>query len=175
MIRLPVEMHDAIEKEIRIAETIFGAHQKDLCSHPVLINQLERYRTSIDRTTLVMKEIGMVNGCAECAQRTGSCCFREVEEGYDHVMLLVNLLMGIPLPQKREISGNCYFLGKRGCKLMARDSFCINYICTDLKRALGPSTVSDFSAIADEEIFRGWQIELTIRQWLDSQIGSSGK
>ena len=166
-------MQDALEKEIDRAKRIYDSHQKELWSHPDLTNQLERYRTSIDRTTLVMKEIGMVNGCTGCAQRTGSCCFREIEEGYDHVMLLVNLLLGVPLPHKREINRNCYFLGKRGCKLMARDSFCINYICTDLKRVLGPSTVSNFSAIAGEEIFRGWETELTIRQWL--QIESSGK
>lgn len=163
-------MHDSIENEIEQAKRIFDTNQETLSSCLILTNQLKRYRTAIERTTRTMKEIAMISGCTECAKKTGSCCFREIEAGYDHVLLLINLMIGIRLPQRREIEGNCYFLGKRGCKLVARDSFCINYICNDLKHSLGRSTVSNFSAIAGEEIFYGWETELAIRQLLATQI-----
>jgi len=163
-------MHDSIKNEIEKAKRIFDTHQKALSSSLVLTNQLKRYRTCIERTTRTMREIAMISGCTECAKKTGSCCFREVEKGYDHVLLLINLMIGVRLPQRREIKGNCYFLGKSGCKIVARDSFCINYICNDLKRSLGRSTVSAFSAIAGEEIFCGWETELAIGRWLATQV-----
>lgn len=163
-------MHDSIENEIDIAKRIFDSRHETLSTHPVLLNQLKRYQTCIEHTKKVMRDIKMISGCTECANKTGSCCFQQVEQSYDHAMLLVNLLMGVRLPDEREIDGNCYFLGRNGCKLLARDAFCINYICADLKRVLGPSTVSGFAATAGEEIFSGWETERTLRQCLATLV-----
>ncbi|MBN1655859.1 MAG: hypothetical protein JXA30_18985 [Deltaproteobacteria bacterium] len=168
-------MRDAIEEEISEARRLYGVHQRVLSSHQSLSHKLARYRECIERTDRSMREIGIAGACSACAKKAGSCCFREIENCYDRVALLVNLLLKAPLPEKREIEGNCYFLGERGCKLIARDSFCINYLCGKLKTDLGSSAVTRFSAVAGEEIYCGWQIELILRKWLAAEVGSTAK
>ncbi len=81
----------------------------------------------------MMQHSEIVNTCSACAQdKAGSCCMQDVEEWYDPILLLINLLMGAKLPNFREIPGHCLFVGRNGCKLVAGYSFCVNYLCPRL-------------------------------------------
>jgi hypothetical protein len=114
-----------------------------------------------------MKENGMVRACSACAaQGGGSCCSPEVAQWYDPILLLINLLMRVTMPVSPEVPGHCRFVGSRGCKLVARYPFCVNYLCPGLRETLGPSLTREFSAVAGQELSCGWEVELAIQTWL---------
>jgi hypothetical protein len=157
---------DALEME----EANLARFIHDACG-PLLLEEIGRelvepYREAIYKTRRMMEECRMGARCAVCADQVGSCCFEEVSGWYDPVLLLMNLLLGVPLPEERLLKGHCFFVGERGCRLLARHSFCVNYLCPDLKSSLGPSLCSRFSSVAGEEIRSGWELEKFIRLWI---------
>jgi len=93
---------------------------------------------------------------------------QDVEEWYDPLLLLINLLMEVEFPASRELSGHCLFVGKRGCKLIARYPFCVNYLCPRLKDLLGPAQTQHLMPAAGTELFSGWEAERYIHNWLNS-------
>jgi hypothetical protein len=83
-------------------------------------------------------DLGVVDACRACEEeRGGSCCGRGIEDRYNPVMLLLNLLFDVDLPEIYSKSGSCLFLGERGCLLKVRHILCINYLCLELQKKLG--------------------------------------
>jgi hypothetical protein len=89
-----------------------------------------------------------------------------VEEWYDPVLLLVNLLLGVQIPLSREVEDGCLFVGSGGCELAAKHSFCLNYLCPDLKAGLDADAEKRLLSVIGEELLQGWELELGIRSWL---------
>jgi hypothetical protein len=130
---------------------------------------LDRYRVCIEQTGAAMMGEGIGAACSECARRNPSgCCFSGIEEGYDAVHLLVNLLLGCPLPESREQRETCFFVGERGCRLTARYYFCLHYFCPALETALGDGRIGALQLQVGRELQAGWQAEEAVRKWLEA-------
>jgi hypothetical protein len=156
-----------IRKEIIQAKALYRRYGEERARDPRLREYLNRYRFAIENTHGAMREFGLARMCTVCAgSRFGSCCFRGVEEWYDHIILLINLLFGVEVPEEVEIPGGCLFLGPAGCKFLARNSFCVNYLCPTVKPLLKMSKVKELGVIAGKELSRGWELEKEIRIWL---------
>ena len=122
------------------------------------------YRHAIEATARVMRQSGMVEACAICGSGpSGGCCFEGVEQWYDEVLLFINRLLGVHLSARRRIPGRCYFLGSDGCALLARHSFCINYLCYGLDASLSEEQQRTFLSTAGAEILAGWELERHLR------------
>ncbi len=154
-------------KNINAARELFHRYDHHISVDKTMDSLLSKYQNSIENTNRMMQDIGMVQTCGLCAEKMkGSCCFQEVEEWYDPILLLINLLLGIELPHSREIPGHCFFVGRNGCKLLARYSFCINFLCPGLKGSLKRQTIKDFLSLAGKELFHGWKVEQLLYEWL---------
>jgi hypothetical protein len=91
---------------------------------------LDRLRAAASESHREMRNAGIVDLCAACERdEGGSCCGAGLENRYDGVTLLINLLLGAGLPSARRDFESCHFLGERGCLLAARDVICINFVC----------------------------------------------
>lgn len=138
-----------------------------LLADPGLASGLERYRRAIAASREVMSRSAMVDLCADCARETpGGCCFRQVEECYDPVLLLINRLLGAALPERREMPDNCLFLGEKGCKIPARYYFCVNFLCEKLKAGIPESVLEEVRRTSGEELQEGAALEYALRRWL---------
>jgi hypothetical protein len=156
-----------IDKETARARDLHRRHGEALSRDPALAALLRDYGRAIAETRETMVRLGIAEACAACAQGSaGSCCSEQVEDWYDHLLLLINLLMGVEIPRHREVPGHCLFVGPDGCKLMARHSFGINYLCPELKARLGAAGTREFLAVAGRELFSGWELERALRTWL---------
>jgi len=156
---------DGVQREIGRAKALYLEHGGALALVDGSHDLLERYRKAVVRTGDMMEGLEVTAACSRCAgTKAGSCCFEGVEEWYDHVSLYVNFALGAVPPVAREIPGGCLFLGKEGCRLAARHAFCINYLCPDLRGALGPSERARLLYAAGEEILLGWELEKAIRR-----------
>jgi len=125
------------------------------------------YREAILKTGEVMERLAVAAACSRCAgTEAGGGCFEGVEAWFDQVLLYINLAMGVDLPDSQEIPEGCFFVGRKGCKLLAHHAFCINYLCPSLHRSLDPAQRGRLLAAAGEELLRGWELEKVIRRRL---------
>lgn len=158
-----------LKKETALAEDLYVKHGKELMSQFQLSELLNQYGKAILKSGEEMRNLGVSQTCSSCArEKTGGCCFEGVEEWYDSVLLLINLLLGTEIPRSRAFKGCCFFVGEHGCRLAARFSFCINYLCTEIRELLGTKSASRLLSISGEEIYLGWEIEKYLRTRLFS-------
>lgn len=161
-----VGVKGAVKKARTLAEKIGENVRKDA----LLSSLLEEYRAALSASRKIMERSGMVDICSACAaQVEGGCCFREVEEWYDPVLLLVNLLLGADLPDSEAVFGNCIFLGDRGCRIPARYHFCVNYLCDRLKRGIDPDMMREIHAATGKELSFGGELEFALRRHICSK------
>ena len=159
-----------IEQGIKAAKELYLRHQVVLQEEPTIVGKTENYRAAISRTYLQMKKTGVLELCSSCARKkSGSCCFKGVEEWYDATHLLINMFMGVDIHMHRDVEDGCLFVGSQGCKLIARHSFCVNYLCPDLMASLTEDERKTLAAISGEELLLGWELEKSIRVWLSDE------
>ena len=92
-----------------------------------LLHRLDR---EIACSRSAMRAGGLALACRTCEETEGgSCCGAGIERKYDGYLLLVNLMLGADLPEKRFDPKGCFFLDAEGCCLTARHVICINYLC----------------------------------------------
>ena len=114
---------------------------------------LRKLQDCIENSNQSMLSLGVVAACKNCEEKEGgSCCGAGIENNYDPILLLINLLLGCPLQNHEPIANSCYFLGKKGCKLIARHVICVNYICEKLQRKLTREELIGLQTSAGEEL-----------------------
>jgi hypothetical protein len=160
-------VHEKIQSEVRKAKTLYACHGNAMALDPVILALTDGYRRAIEKTGTSMSSMGVPAACTACVEKgSGSCCFQGIEEGYDHVLLLANLLLGCDLPDSAEDPASCFFVGSKGCKLTARYYFCLHYFCPDLMQVLGKDRVQALLITLGEELSIGWQLEQAVRNRL---------
>ena len=160
-----------VEQEIDKAKAFYNVYGSALRKDERVQGLLENYRKAIARTYDTMSEEGVLRTCAQCAQGpSGSCCFEGVEDWYDPVLLLINLLLDVPLPSQREIPRACFFVGQGGCKLRSRYAFCVNFLCPKLSAG---TKNGKLLRTTGEELLCGWELEKEIRRRIDSWTGQA--
>ena len=155
-----------LEHEVRKARDFFSHYGDQILQDEKCLRALKVYRAAISRTWETMKGIGIMKACSECSHKwEGGCCFAGVEHWYGHILFLVNILLGAPLPESRLVRNGCFFVGPTGCLLPARHSFCINYLCDSIKCLLCKTERYELNTMAGMEILSGIQCEETIMKW----------
>lgn len=140
---------DVIKSKIKESISLYSDYSKILNEN--LREEIEELRRKIELTKKAMKKSGISDECRKCAEMIGSCCGRGIENRYDRVVLLINLMLGVELPDERETDG-CFFLGKNGCKLVAREVLCINYLCERIMQNISRDKIIELQNIAGEEM-----------------------
>ncbi len=156
-----------IHKEIARARALHEQCGGELMAESSIVTLLEKYRDAIEKTGVTMRTMGIDRECACCAEGTpGGCCFPGIAEGYDHLLLLINLLFGHSLPDTAEFAESCMFVGERGCKLLARYYYCVQFLCPRLHETLDLKDVEALLRLVGDEIHAGWELERLLRAWL---------
>lgn len=132
----------------------------------ILRTLYSKYVETISRTDSLMEKTGVVAACARCAQQRGSCCFEGMDQSYDTLLLYTNMLMGADFSITPHFPENCCFVGKDGCRLKARFSFCLNYFCPDLHASLGERTIEEIQREIGKQLLAGWEFERALFRWV---------
>ncbi len=166
-VRLLIGIDYPILKKIGCAETIFDAYGRELLSDKTIKSLLDIYRQAIRQSWIQMEETGVVAECRNCAINDGgSCCGRGIEDHFDATLLLINRLMGCELPSSRWDEEGCWFLGKEGCKIIARHVICVNYLCKHIYNTLDENGLRLVQQKMLEETDAGFAVEEAIKKWL---------
>ena len=159
-----------IESTIRRAKTLFSTYGNEILAESHLQKLLSDYRKAIRDSQQLMIDSGVVDLCSRCAAKErGSCCGKWVEDWYDEWLLFINLLMGADIEFPHEDAESCPFVGSRGCRLIARNSFCVNFLCPAIGQSLGTKATDKLLAVSGTELFAGWILEQELRKWLNNR------
>ena len=108
---------------------------------------------------------GIVELCRECEEKEGgSCCGAGLEKQYSGMLLLINRLLGVTLPNQREEPSSCFFLSSSGCRLVARHVLCINYVCNKITSRIKPDQMAALRKAEGEEILLLFQVNEKLRK-----------
>jgi hypothetical protein len=124
-----INVQSALSDKIAWARKIHSLLRERIISDKDLKKLIVELEGRINSSYRCMQEIGVVKECSECAD--ASCCGKGIENRYDPVTLLINLLLGVELPEERVTDG-CFFLTPVGCSLRAREVICVNYLCSKI-------------------------------------------
>ena len=151
--------NDDLSTSRTIQQKIAQAHkQLEVCGSwlkedPLIQTLLRKLRTCIENTNRSMFTLGVAAECNNCEEKEGgSCCGAGIENKYDTVLLLINLLLDCSVQNHEPLGNSCYFLGKNGCKLTAREVLCVNYICDKLQKKLTREELLALQTCAGEEL-----------------------
>lgn len=159
-----------IESTIRRAKTLFSTYGDEILAESHLQKLLSDYRKAIRNSQQLMIDSGVLDLCSNCAAKEhGSCCAKWVEDWYDDWLLFINLLMGADIEFPGEDAKSCSFVGSRGCRLIARHSFCVNYLCPAIGQSLGGKATEKLLAVSGTELLAGWMLEQELRKWLKNK------
>jgi hypothetical protein len=157
----------AIEEKIEQAHNLLETCGSALIEDPSIHAFLIKLRDCIENTNQSMLTLGVVAECKSCEEKEGgSCCGAGIENKYDAVLLLMNLLLGCSVQNREPFVNSCYFLGKNGCKLTARHVLCVNYICDKLQKRLTREELIALQTCAGEELDTLFFLHETIKKRL---------
>jgi hypothetical protein len=164
-----------IQRKIARARHLRDAWAAELKAQGLVRNSLERLRACIEASREVMAELGVVDECRRCEEvEGGSCCGSGIENRYNEVLLLINLLLGVPLSEAAGRPRSCHFLGETGCTLRARHTLCVNYLCARLRQRLTAAQLSRLQNASGEELEAGFRCHETIKQFLNGRADGLG-
>ncbi len=116
-----------LDKAESLAEE-YGSH---LLQQKNVQDQLEIVKEAVEALDAQMTAMEMGKTCSQCAAKPdGGCCSAYMgHENSDALQLLMNILAGVKVKLVRDDGVECCFLGGKGCILLFKPVFCLNYLC----------------------------------------------
>lgn len=152
-----MEYHDIITlaycgngpEKLAKSEELFHEHAKFLLAQEEIVESIATLRKAVTSLDLHMTAMDMGKSCSVCAAMPdGGCCSAYMgHENNDVLQLLMNLLAGIDVRIVRTDGVECCFLAARGCILLFKPIFCLNYLC---KRIQKESTTADVKMLEEK-------------------------
>ena len=141
VIEVPIE--SSIEVKLSWAKNCCRELRDELLGDEKTAEALRSFKKSAQDSYEAMIASGIVDECEDCEQREGgSCCGAGLENRYNGILLLINLLLDVKIPKKRYDPSSCFFLGQRGCQLVARHVICVNYLCKKITDRIDPQKIA---------------------------------
>lgn len=160
-------LSDTIKQRIDRAKCFFACYGWELMAEESFQNLVAAYRTAIENSWRLMRECGVTVCCSACAAHDpAGCCGNGVEDWYDEWLLIENLMLGCTIDRPRSIQEGCLFVGPKGCRLLARHQFCLNFLCPTLVDSIEPVQVRRLLSVSGAELLAGWQLEQQLRRWI---------
>lgn len=174
----PISLSSPIEEKIGWARHQYQTFGEALLHNREIAGLLDSLTQAVAASREEMDQTGIVEICRRCDQEEGgSCCGNGIENRYDAWLLLINLLLGVRLPDERARPGACFLSGENGCLLMARHIICINYLCKKVTDQIDPSRIAALrekeGAEANALFILHERIKAVLNQWIsDSRTPS---
>jgi len=149
----------SIEDKIQMARGLNDSWGEELKREPDIHRLLRKLEGCLENSREVMLELGIVEACKLCDEEGGgSCCGAGLENKFDSLLLFINLLLGVSLPNFRCRAGSCYLLSERGCLLKVRLVLCVDYLCPGILSSLNRDELLKLQNISGDELVAGFML-----------------
>ncbi len=143
----PPPLTRPIAEKIAWACNCYRETKETLFADEAVNELLKRLKGAVGASRREMTVAGVAAACRHCEEQGGgSCCGAGIEDHYSSLLLLINLLMGVRLPERRPDPASCWFLGASGCSLRARHTLCVNYLCAQARQGKEPQRIAALRA-----------------------------
>ncbi|OAG27914.1 hypothetical protein [Thermodesulfatator autotrophicus] len=161
-----------IEEKIDTAKEIFIVWGDRLLKDPEIAPLLPKYVKAVENSNQAMEEAGTFHECYVCTVLEGKgCCKIGLENECTVLILLLNLMLGEDFPEEREVPGRCFFVGPRGCKILARPMLCRDYFCLRHLNMLSDKEMAHITQVLNEELTLLHRLTSLIRERLEDWTG----
>jgi len=156
------EVHDlriSIQEKIRMAHELYARWEAALREDRGIEALRQRLAQDLECSRQSMVDLGVVAACMDCDQDEGkSCCAqgRGFEGKYDPYLLLMNLLLGVSLPEHQARPDGCYFLTRTGCCLKVRLFLCVDFLCPAILNRLSREELVRLQTVSGDELTAGF-------------------
>ena len=163
----------SIKQKIALAHQIFADQEQELTRDHRINGLISQLQDDLRLSWKCMIDYGIGSRCAHCDSTApqGSCCSQGLEDKYDTSLLIANLLLGLNLPRTHVRQESCFFLGYRGCTLRVRNMLCVDYLCPELEKELGPGSVAEIQNITAGEAKTTFLLCDAIKKIINSSNG----
>jgi hypothetical protein len=152
------------------AKEAYAKFGGQIAAHPELAGLLTKFGEQIDATNQLFKDLEVAADCAACCDREkGPCCFDGAQGWYDLRLLLINLLLGVEVPDRPELVDDCWFNSPTGCKLLAKDSICLNFFCPEIQARLSEDELLRLRQQVGRELLACVDLEASLLPWLKAR------
>ncbi len=161
-----------IEEKIALAEELFTLWGESFQQDPEVPELLKAYRQAVEASDQAMEAAGTFRECYLCTVKDGQgCCKIGLENECTVLILLLNRLLGVDLPRKREVPGRCYFVGPLGCKIRARPMLCRDYFCRRHYTKIPEKDMIRVTQVLNEELTLLYKLNTLLRARLEFWTG----
>ena len=138
-----IPLDGSIENKIAWARRSYCEMGDLLLADEKTVALLKELKDAIFASRAAMARSGVIEACRDCKENDGgSCCGIGLENKYTGHLILINLLLGRQIPEQRRDPSSCWFLGKQGCQLLARQVICVNYLCKKITDRIAPQKIA---------------------------------
>jgi len=169
-----VSLSSPIEDKIAWAEEAFRRYGDRLLNERRVAGLLAGLGRFIEASRAERTNAGIDRLCAQCEQHEGgSCCGAGLENKMDSWLLLINLLLGVELPDRAYDSKSCFFLTPEGCLLKARHVICVNYLCRKIIDQVDPEKIMVLREREGEELETLFLLQESVKRVLAGPVQGS--
>jgi hypothetical protein len=148
-----------IHARLAVAQRLHADLAKELADNEPFVRMLAQAVLCQQELARTMAALNLGAFCAVCgAKAGGGCCSSFMAGENDVPQLLINLLAGVPVAVLRE-DAECCFLGERGCLLLFKPMFCLNYNCQQIRLGAGPERMRQLDEAAGELLQQQYALE----------------
>lgn len=159
-----------VSNYIAEAKEVYASLGSEILNNAQLAELLAGFEEQINGTNRLFKEMDVAADCTACCDREkGPCCFDGAQGWYDLRLLLINLLLGVEVPDGPELVDDCWFNSPTGCKLLAKDSICLNFFCPDIQERLNEDELLALRQQVGRELLACLDLEAVLLPWLQSR------
>jgi len=164
----------SIGARLAIAQKLYPDLAPELAANEAFTRMLAQAEVCQQELARIMADLDLGALCTVCgAKAGGGCCSSFMAGENDVAQLLINLLAGVPVASLRE-DGECCFLGARGCLLLFKPMFCLNYNCQQIRQGAGPERMRRLEQATGELLQQQYALEQLLLEVLRKRGTLSG-
>ena len=157
----------SIEDKIKTARHLYEVWSDQLNREPNIPPLIGKLKSCLESSSAAMLALGIVETCQHCDEEEGgSCCGAGLENKFDTFLLLMNLLLGVSLPERHHRPDSCYLLGDKGCVLRVRLVLCVDYLCPKILNVLSQDELVRLQNISGDELLTGFKLYDALKRFM---------
>ena len=156
----------SIEDKIRAARQLYDLWSDQLKREPKIHQLIGKLQSCLENSRAAMLELGIVETCKHCDEEEGgSCCGAGLENKFDTFLLLMNLLLGVSLPERHHRLDSCYLLTDKGCRLKVRLVLCVDFLCPKILNTISQRNLIRLQQVSGDELTTGFMLYDAIKKF----------
>ena len=157
----------SIQEKVRLASGLYDKWGDPLLNDAPIGNLLAELKRNREASIGTMLDLGIVAACKHCDEEEGgSCCGVGLENKFDVHLLLINLLLGVSLPDHHLRPDSCYLLTDKGCMLKVRLVLCVDFLCPKIVNRLTRDELIRLQTVSGDELMTGFKLYDAIKKFL---------